>query len=674
MKQKSLPTNIGAYVPFVILLIVLALIFPRTAHFNYDYKKGSTWRYQTLVAEFDFPILKTQEQLDMETSRASEGIYPFFKASDSDRVGVIRGIEEISGAGNPELSAVLLPVIDTLYRAGVVTDDTEIASSSISIQRGRRVTTVPSSDVFSLSDARARILQDARASMPDRNVDSLLKAYKVYDLIVPDLLFDKQTTDLVRAERLSSISPTSGYMSTGQTIVSKNEIITAEVQQLLDSYKTEFESSLGYGKPEALLWAGNFLIAIVLTILLFLAVYFTNDRIFLEMNRLYYIIFIFLLTCIAVLVVGGINERAMFLFPFSLAALYLQAFFKNRVIISVYLVSLLPLLLFSRYGVQLYLIFSSGGLLSIYLFQYFGKGWQQFITAIASFFLMEVAFMGFWMNDMISLSPLRISLYLAVACLLSVAGYPLVFVFERMFNLMSSTRLQELADTGNPLLRELNEKAPGTYQHSIQVMAMAEAAARAIDANVLVVRVGALYHDIGKMSNPACFVENESLLLADGEGGYHDGISPLQSAQDIIRHVTEGLELAEKKHLPQLVQDFIRSHHGDAAVSYFYNKHLSEGGSSEDYHRFVYPGMKPATKEQMILMLCDSVEAASRTLRMRNEETFGNLVESIVQSKIDTGQFEACEISIMELNMVKAEIKNYLAQLYHRRVAYPKPQ
>ena len=240
-------------------------------------------------------------------------------------------------------------------------------------------------------------------------------------------------------------------------------------------------------------------------------------------------------------------------------------------------------------------------------------------------------------------------------------------LFEKIFMLVSTSKLVELSDTSNKLLRMLADKAPGTFQHSLQVMNLADAVARAIDANVLLVRAGALYHDIGKMANPQCFTENETPGVR-----YHEGLSPKESAQEIIRHVSDGLALADKYGLPSLVREFIATHHGTTCTAYFYNKYLVEGGSEADRGDFCYDGMKPKTKEQVVLMLCDAVEAASRSLKDYTHESISELVERIVGGKMAEGQLDEADISLMEINVVKAEIKSYLQQMYHSRVAYPK--
>ena len=257
--------------------------------------------------------------------------------------------------------------------------------------------------------------------------------------------------------------------------------------------------------------------------------------------------------------------------------------------------------------------------------------------------------------------------HMALASLLSVAAYPLIYLFEKMFRLVSNSKLVELSDTNNTLLRLLAEKAPGTFQHSLQVMNLADAAARAIGANVLLVRAGALYHDIGKIANPQCFTENETSGIS-----YHAGLSPQESSKEIVKHVSDGLALAEKYNLPDVVRRFISTHHGTTTTGYFYTKYLNDGGDPAMIGDFQYDGERPQTKEQVVLMVCDAVEAASRSLKDYSEDSISRLVDHIVETKAAEDQFSDSDISLRDINVLKDAVKTYLKQVYHSRVVYPK--
>ena len=663
---------------FVVLAVLLALIFPRAPKLGYEYRKGSAWKYETLFAKFDFPILKTEEQLQEERSKSVSSIVPYYKYSEETVNKNLKAAEGLSLGKYASLKSGIVSIIREIYSQGVVPDEGvkldrnsgDIESKVIYIQKNKHASKLPATEVYKLSDAKAKLLAELSGKYPGYKCDSILKANSVYDLIAPNLVYDKQTTDLVHTASGNEISPTMGLVNAGQLIVSEGEIVTAEIAQMLDSYKLEYEANLGYGGPKIWMWLGNILLAVLLCQIFFFSIWFTNRSIFQDTRKLLYLMMLVLIQSVMTLAVNKAGSQYLFLVPFTLTALWLQAFFRNRVIVVTYFVSLLPLLIFSHSGVALFVMYLLAGFVSIYAFQYFNRGWMQFITAFITFGVLLVTYFTFRMIDSISGNITQTVFYLFLGSLLTVLGYPLIYLFERMFNLVSNSRLMELGDTSNSLIRELEAKAPGTFQHSLQVMSMADFIARSIGANVLLVRAGALYHDIGKMVNPLCFIENEAASGNSGEK-YHEHLSYRQSAKEIIAHVHDGLELAEKNGLPQIIKDFITTHHGTTCTAYFYNKYLNEGGDPNDVADFFYPGSKPSTKEQIIVMLCDTIEAASRTLSSSDPEARSQLVEKIVAAKMAEGQFDEVDISIKEINTVKESLKSYLSQLYHERVAYP---
>ena len=657
--------------PLGIAFLLLVLLMPRSAKFAYDYHKGRTWKYETLYAQFDFPIYKTEEQMLAERGEVSEPI-PYFRYSDEV---VTRSLLAAERLELKTLRSATVSALRTIYQKGVIADDQNRRDQSsgpevLYIQRDKRATKVPFSEVYRLTDARARLLSELSA-LSDANVDSLLRVSGAYALLVPNLLYDEQTTALVHAESNMSVSPTSGYVNAGQLIVREGEIVTGEIAQMLDSYKREFEANMGTNRSPALMMLGNILIALVLVTLLYLSILLNNKRI-LRDSRFPYVVTVFLLGALTALILVRVDEKILYYVPFTLVALLLQAFMKNRFVVPLYVVSLLPLLIFSHDGAVLFVMYFVAGMVATLVFRYFNRGWKQFITALITFGVLALAYLGFHAAELVAGNVWSALLSLFIGSMLTVAGYPLVYLFERLFNLVSNSRLIELCDVSNPLIRELEQKAPGTFQHSLQVMNMVDVVARAVDANADLVRAAALYHDIGKLYNPLCFVENESLVLRDGSPRYHEGMPPEQSAREIIRHVPEGVELAQKHRLPEMIIDFIRTHHGTTTTGYFYSQFLSAGGDPAQADEFRYPGIKPETKEQIILMLCDSIEAASRTLTEYTPEAYSAFVERIVAGKMEEGQFEHADISISELGTVKETIKQYIAQTHHGRVAYPK--
>lgn len=658
------------------LLLVFAAVFaslPRSSKFPYDYRRGQEWKYETLFAEFDFPIYKTADQMRVERESASVEVIPYYKYSEEIANKNISSAEALDLG---TLRSAVASEIRTIYDRGVIADAEERekegvpSADVIYLQRDKRAYKVPSSEVYLKSDAKAKLLADLGAAS-DVNLDSLFRAAGVYDIIVPNVIYDAQTTELVNEDADRIISPTSGYISAGQVIVSKGEIVTQEIAQMLDSYKREFEANVGYTGSPVLMLLGNFLTAAALVLMLYLAIFFSCPAVFAD-SRYPYILVVYLMAALSALLLGRAGTSVLYFVPFTLAALMLQAFMEPREIAPVYVASMMPLLFASSRGAVMFVMYVLAGLVMILIFRRFQRGWKQFVAAVITFAILACVYLGFRAADVVSGSVWGVLIALFAGSLLTVAGYPLVYLFERIFNLVSNSRLTELCDTSNPLIRTLEQKAPGTFQHSLQVMNMADAVARTVNINPDLIRAGALYHDIGKINNPLCFIENESLLNKDDEHKYHSGLTPLQSAHDIKRHVDDGIEIAQKHHMPQVIIDFIASHHGTTVVRYFYNKFLKEGGDPALIEEFRYNGHKPVTKAQIVLMLCDSVEAASRTVKENTAKAYSDFVESIVAGKMEEGQFDNADITISELNTVKETLKQYLAQLNHERIAYPK--
>ncbi len=675
MEKINIPRKFRAYLPLMALFLILVFIMPRSPKFPYDYKKGSHWMYETLVAQFDFPVLKTDAQLMEEREKAGSYVIPYYKLDQNVSARSLNDFSNLDlGAWN-ESKGVVSDALAHIYSKGVISlsaaqkeQAAQDSEALIFVQKDRRAMKVPLSEVYTVEDASSYVMNALAKAHPGYNVDSVYVASGISSYIAPNLILDQQTTDLVHKENVNYISTTSGVIRAGQVIVSEGEIVTAEVEQLLKSYQAEYDASVGYSDSRAFLWLGNILIAFFMVLVLFFAICYCNFRIFDEYNKYLYLLLIFALAAVGSSIVAKADPSRFYQVPFTLISLYLLAFFSKKLVFSVYFISLLPMMVFAPNGVELFFIYLVAGSVAMLVFGFFNRGWLQFVTALIVFVVMTVVWGAFRMVDGIGgLNDYRTVLDMALGSLLSVAGYPLIFLFEKIFKLVSNSKLVELSDTNNSLLRTLADKCPGTFQHALQVMNLSDAAARSIDANVLLVRAGALYHDIGKINNPQCFTENESPGVR-----YHAELTPKESAQEIIRHVSDGLAMADKHGLPDVIRDFISTHHGTSSTGYFLTQYLNDGGNPEEVSEFYYNGMKPVTKEQVVLMICDAVEAASRSLKDYSPESISQLVDRIVAGKSKEGQFDNADISLHELTVMKEEIKTYLQQMYHSRVSYPK--
>ena len=664
MEKVNFPKKKKVYLPLVFIFVLLVFLMPRSSRFSYDYKKGSPWQYETLIAQFDFPVLKTDEQYQRELEQAGAMVIPYYKYDDKASVKSERQLSTTDFGNLSIVRQVVSDVLSDVYSTGVISHSTD---GVIYVQKDRRAAKVPVSEVYTLDKAYEILRESVAAACPKYDIDSLYAATRLGEVISPNLVFDQQTTDLVHEESYDHISPTMGVVRSGLVIVSNGEIVTAEIEQMLDSYKAEYDANVGYMGSHEIQWVGNVLIAFFLVLLLFLAIHYCNYAVFEEYNKYLYMLMVFTLSAIGSSFVAKTDPDMFYMMPFLLIIFYQMAFFTRRMVFSVYFISLLPMLIFAPNGMELFMIYLVAGTVGILVFEFFNKGWLQFVTALILFLVMVLVWLAFRFVEGMTMMDYHTILDMALGALLSVAGYPLIYLFEKIFRLVSTSKLVDLSDTSNPLLRQLADKAPGTFQHSLQVMNLSDAVARAVDANVPLIRTAALYHDVGKILNPQCFTENETPGVK-----YHAELSPKESAQEIIRHVSDGVALAQKHHLPEVIIDFIRTHHGTTPTAYFLNTYLNQGGDPEDVADFYYDGMKPVAKEHVILMFCDAVEAASRSLKDYSPESISGLVERIVNGKITDGQLVDADISLKEIAIIKEALKTYLKQMYHSRVAYPK--
>lgn len=677
-QKKPTARSSNAFTPFALLFLVLLLMMPRSAKFAYDYKKGTPWGYETLVAQFDFPIYKTDEQIMAERVSASSIVIPYYKYSDDVVNHSLKTAESISYGSFSSLKPRVLNSLRSIYSQGVIQDEIsradkrafELSEEVLYIQKDKRATKVPYSEVYRQADAKAKLIADVSSSAQSVNLDSLFRHLGIYDLVEPNLIFDRQTTELVQSESVMSVSPTQGYVKSGEVIVSEGELVTAEIAQMLDSYKLEYRNNVGSRHTSWQFWLGSIIIALVIVLLVCLVIIYVEPSLFDSRNKLYYICFIYFLVSLGVFAVGREDQTFIYLVPFALGIFYLRTFFSYRLVLPLYFVCLLPMAVFRQNGIVLMVMYLLAGAVSTLFFKTAYRGWKQFLPSWAMFLVLLLTYLGFNLVDMITGDWLRVVLFMFIGSLISSMAYPLTYVFERIFHLLSQTRLAELADTDSLLMRRFEEKAPGTFQHCLHVMSMAETVTRLIGGDVALVRAGAMYHDIGKTRNPLCFVENSS--LTENVSEYHSKLDPKQSAHDIIRHVSDGLDLADKHNLPEAVKDFILTHHGTSVMSYFYTKHVNDGGDPGEISEFTYPGRKPQTKEQVVLMLCDTIEAASRTLKDNSAKGYSEFVDKIIESKAAEGQFEEADITFRELEIVRESLKTFLAQMNHGRIEYPK--
>ena len=671
MEQHNFLKDPKIYLSLLVVLVVTALLFPEEGKFKYNYQKGRPWVYETLLSPIDFPILKTEQELLKEKEEKASEVIPYFNYDNTVCNLQIRRLRSLHGESGID-DHVLYYIMESLYKiysVGILPPMDNVSTvGTIVVQTDKRAQEKPIAEVYTPERAEGYMKYYLSVSFPAYDADSLYAAYHVSEYIVPNLTYDQDKTNLFHKEAVDYVSPTKGMVYAGQLIVSEGEIVTTEIEQLLDSFKQEYELTYGYAESVFGVGVGHFILCLLMAASLFAVIFYTKKDILEKRKTFYFILTLYVLMFVLTVIIRGLDPDFLFIVPYSVFAIYLTMFFKSRYVFPLYAVMLLPLLLQAGSGVQLYFMNLTGGIISIISFKYFNKGWSQFLNSLFIFLGLSLTYMGFLLSGDGTLSMFngREVFRLAVNSLLVIAAYPVAFIFERLFSLVSHFRLVDLSDTNVKLLRELAQKAPGTFQHSLQVANLASEAAREIGADMTLARVGALYHDIGKMKNPQCFVEN-----APAGFNYHKGLSPEESAQQIIRHVDDGVEIARRHKLPEVVIDFIRTHHARSLTFYFYAQYCNAGGDPENKEPFMYHGELPRSKEQVIVLMADAVEAASRSLKDYTPESISNLVDSIISKRLSDSQLVEADISIKEIETVKRMFKERLEQVYHERIAYP---
>jgi cyclic-di-AMP phosphodiesterase PgpH len=662
-------------IPLLFVLAAALMVFslPREGQFKYQYQKGSPWMYENLDATFDFPILKTDEELRLEREKLAENFTPYFVLRPDMEAEQLRAFTtEATLAGLPdELQSKLLSFFKNIYSRGIMDEVryNELKPEiGLVVVQGKIADKKAHTEIFSTGNAYQVFLENMETlSRKERN-DLASANIDFSAFFIPNLIYDEGTTFAVQSSSLQDISLTKGIVHTGQRIVSKGEVVTGTTEQILNSLRTEYNSKIGFSGNLLLLITGQTLMIVLIVFVTFILMEAIRPGMLKKIPELVFTLFLFVLVVAGSSFAWKIEPLALYLLPFPVIVLFLDSFFPTKLSLPLYTLFLLPLAVVTD-SYQPVLINIVVGGVAVYVFRHWGRGWQQFLSALLVFITYLTIDLAFHLISEGSFSNLTGVVFrnYGIASVLVIASYPLVFLFEKIFGFVSLSRLRDLADTGNKALRELSEKAPGTMQHSLQVANLAETAARTIGANALLCRVGALYHDIGKINNPQYFAENQTASFNP-----HSLLDPRESARIVIQHVEDGKTLAKKYGLPSLVVDFIETHHGRTVTEYFYTTWCNEGGDPENVEDFSYEGQLPVTPEHVIVMLADAVEAACRSLNDYTPESISEMVEKMVTQRISGDQLHNADITYRNLRRIRETLKVQIQEMYHTRITYPK--
>ncbi len=658
---------------FILAAFLMVISLPREGQFKYQYQKGSPWMYENLDATFDFPILKTEEELRLEREQISRNFTPYFSLKPDIEAAQLRTftIDAVQAGLSDALQGKMLTQYKTIYGRGVMDDvryDALNPETGIAVIQGKMAEKKAATEVFSLSSAKDYFLNDMKIFTEQERKEMRSTGIDFSVFLVPNLIYDESTTIAVQASSLQDISLTKGIVHTGQRIVSKGEVITGTTEQILNSLRAEFNSKIGFSGNIFLLILGQSMIIILSLFILFILIQATRPRVLQNLPELVFILFLFVIVVAGSSFIYKLEPSALYLLPFPVIVLFMDSFFPTRFSLPLYILFLIPLAMITE-SYHLPLINIVAGSVAIYIFRIWGRGWQQFLSALMVFIAYLFIDLAIHLISEGTFERLTWGVFrnYGVASILMIASYPLVFLFEKIFGFVSVSRLRDLADTGNKALRELSEKAPGTMQHSLQVANLAETAARTIGADALLCRVGSLYHDIGKINNPQYFAENQTASFNP-----HSLLNPRESARIVIQHVEDGKNLAKKFGLPALVSDFIDTYHGKTRTESFYTAWCNEGGDPANTEDFTYEGQLPTTPEHVVVMLADAVEAACRSLKDYTPESISAMVNRMVRLRVSEDQLQNADITYRNLRRIQENLKVQIQEMYHSRITYPK--
>ena len=654
---------------------LIVYLFPKGATFKYEFQKGKPWQYTSLYAPFDFSVLKSNVELEEERQAIINSNSPYYRANADIIEQVSRSYttqysnffnRPVSSESYSRLYDFGNRILKEIYAYGVLPLGFEHqGGKSVFLIQGNNESTVDRNEFVKIEELRQKLeilIQDTEFQ------DYLDQFYKLFfEVVQPNISLDEKFTNNALNESLDDISIYRDFVQKGSIIIDQGEVVEGEKLQMLFSLKEEYASQL-WNEYNYYWILFGYTILVVLTFMS-LVLFISNYRPSIyEDNKEISFIFLNMVGMIG-LTTLVINFDVQFLYavPICILPLILKTFFDPRLALFTHMITILNLGFIVPNSFEFLFLQLLVGIVTILSITQLQNRANLFITVGRIVLVYLVGYIAFTIIHEGNISTLDfkvIGLFLLNG-LLTLFAQPLIYLFERLFKLVSDVSLLELSDTNSKLLKEISDRAPGTFHHSLQVANLAETAANEIGANALLVRVGALYHDIGKMSAPTYFSENQT-----GSVSPHEEMVPDQSAKIIIDHVAEGIKMAKKAKLPDRIIDFIRTHHGDSWVYYFYKK-AQESGEEVDEKDFRYPGPRPFSKETAILMMADSVEAASKSLREPTVDKIQQFVDTIINKQIDEKQFNDCNITLSEIETIKKVLSKKLINVYHLRVEYP---
>jgi hypothetical protein len=672
-KQQSV---IFKYILYIASVAFIVFFLPKGGKFKYEFQKGKPWQYENLYAPFDFSIKKTDNEIEKEKHTIESSQLPYYYydqtiVEDVSKKFIKRfddkwNSTELRANQKNRLKAVSKIILDSIYSRGILQNNgKQVQRDFIFLVKENEAKKVRVADFYRVNEVNKLVntfLAQNNLSVFENETQSLF-----FDLITPNVNFDNNLTQKARDEALSKLSYTRGTVDQGRLIIAKGEVVEAENLKVLESLKDEYESELWTASNYYYILIGYTVLVALVLIMLFLFLKKYRKTVYDNNVKVTFIFFNILLMVFITTMVIKYNDQLVFVVPLCILPLILKTFFDARLGLFVHVLAVLILGFVVPNSFEYIFLQIITGIVTILTVSELYKRANLFVSVGQITLIYIIGYLAFHTiheGDLSDIEWFTLGLFLLNG-MITLFVQPLIYIYEKVFGLVSDVSLLELSDTNSKLLKELSNKAPGTFNHSLQVANLAEAAANEIGANAMLVRVGALYHDIGKMNDPTFFTENQITNVNP-----HDELSPSDSARIIIDHVIKGIEIARKNNIPDRIIDFIRSHHGTTMVYYFYKKQKDIGEEVNEVD-FRYPGPLPFSRETAILMMADSVEAASKSLK---DPTFLNIdefVDKIISGQMKANQFLNADITFKEIETIKKIFKQKLTNIYHLRVEYP---
>ena len=664
---------------FIITTIMIVYLFPKGGQFKYNIQKGKPWQYENLYAPFDFAILKSDTDTKKETQEIEENSRLFFiedenvikKVKDKyqNQIAIVLEDSAAIGFNKNRLKSFGLKFLDQVYKTGFLnkSDNSKIEKNTlITLRIGNEAKDILSDNLFTTALLVPTLQQYFKNSKYRDLEDKFTTLF--FEILEPNIFYDEELTRKIIDEEIKNITITKGLVSENERIISKGDMVEGSKFEILISLKSEYDSQLWSKSNYSWIVFGYTILVALVLLMLMLFLHKYRIEIFENNTKLTFIFFNILLIILVVTVVQKYWLSYIYVVPIIILPIVLKAFFDARLGLFTHMITVLILGFIVPNSFEFMFLQIIAGVVTILTVSELHRRANLFFSILKITSVYILAYLAFSIIQEGNAQNLKGAYFVMFALngVLSFLSLFLILIYEKTFNLVSDVSLLELSNTNTKLLRELNEKAPGTFQHSMQVANLAEASANEIGANAMLVRTGALYHDIGKMSNPMYFTENQTTSVNP-----HNELPPDDSANIIINHVLHGIELAKKNGLPDRVIDFIRTHHGTSTVYYFYKKQEELTPGQVNVKNFTYPGPIPFSKETAILMMCDACEAASKSIKEPTANLIDELVEKIINGQMQNGQFMNANITFKEIQTIKKVIKKKLNNIFHLRIEYP---